>query len=72
MIIECEGCPVRGTRCEDCMVTALLTPLSPEIPLDGAERSAASRFVSAGLLAPDAVAALRARPEPLRSRRAVG
>ena len=72
MIIECTTCPVGGTRCDDCMVTALLTPSSSDLPLDAAEETAVQRFVRAGLLDPGEAEGLTARREPWRGSRAVG
>lgn len=126
MIIECTTCPVRGTRCDGCMVTAMLagsgtgmgmasevtcdavsdtasrwesdamsdvaadttgdaergagdpaSGRSPEwdrdtAPLDGIERRAVSRLVSAGLVSAADAATARARREPQSRRRAVG
>ena len=53
MIVTCDTCPVRGLRCDDCVVTALATiSVGPpgERPLDAKERRAVGLFVSAGLL----------------------
>ncbi len=72
MIIDCTTCPVQGIRCEDCAVTALLTPQSSDLPLDAAERQVVARLVSAGLVAADEAASARARREPWRGHRAVG
>jgi hypothetical protein len=72
VIIECTTCPVGGVRCDDCMVTALLTPSAPDLRLDAAEESAVQRFVRAGLLDPAAAEGLTARREPWRGSRAVG
>jgi hypothetical protein len=74
MIVECTTCSVRGERCGDCAVTALLVPGSvdlalslpsfpTELSLDAAEHSAVSMFVGAGLVNTRAVAGLRARRE---------
>lgn len=72
MIIECTTCPVGGVRCDDCMVTALLAPASPDQPLDGPEEAAVGRFVSAGLVQASEADGLRARREPWRRSRAAG
>ena len=48
MIVDCMSCPVRGTRCDDCVVSVLLS--SAELPLDPAERQAVSVLVGAGLV----------------------
>ncbi len=50
MIVDCETCPVREQRCEDCVVTALFIPGSSEVPLDATEARAVSAFVLAGLV----------------------
>ena len=65
LTIECGSCPVRGTRCADCMVTALEssglpTPLG--LPLDGDERQAVGALVRSGLVSERAAVTLRARP----------
>lgn len=67
MIVDCMTCPVRGQRCDDCVVTVLLAPGSAELPLDAAERRAVSVFVSAGLAGPETARGLFARREPLES-----
>ena len=81
MVVDCDRCPVRGTRCDDCVVTALaslpVVGLSEgELPLDAAERRAVDRFVTAGLLPTDVVGTLVARREPFTAtspqERAVG
>ena len=63
MIVDCMTCPVRGQRCDDCVVTVLLAPGSFELPLDAAESRAVLVFVGAGLVCPDTSADLRARRE---------
>ena len=80
MIIDCRTCPVRGQRCEDCVVTVLCTPgsarhlVSPELQpstglqLDSAENKAVSMLVGAGLVSAGAVVGLRARRESVRPR----
>jgi hypothetical protein len=86
MVVDCETCPVRGDRCDDCVVTALghlpVVVLSEgELPLDAAERRAVDRFVGAGLVSAEVAGTLVARCEPWsresprmaeRHRRAVG
>jgi hypothetical protein len=69
MVVDCDRCPVRGTRCDDCVVTALaslpVVVLSDgELPLDAGERWAVDRFVAAGLVPAEAAGTLVARPEP--------
>lgn len=64
MIIDCQSCPVRDLHCDDCMVTALLTPSSAELPLDAAERLAVARFAGAGLVSAREAGSVSARREP--------
>lgn len=72
MIVDCVSCPVRESRCDDCMVTALMAPASGELPLDAGEQQAVAMFVEAGLVTARAAAALTARREPWGAFRAVG
>ena len=72
MIVDCVTCPVRGQRCDDCVVTALFAPGSAELPLDAAENRAVAMFVGAGLVSAQFAAGLRARREPWGAVRAVG
>lgn len=65
MIVDCNTCPVRGHRCDDCVVSVLLAPGVAELPLDGAERRVVSMFVGAGMAGADTAAGLFARHEPL-------
>lgn len=79
MIVDCMTCPVRGKRCDDCVVTLLRAPgsfeplpmvdlgLSTELPLDAAEHRAVSLFVDAGLVSYRAAARLGARRESVQS-----
>jgi hypothetical protein len=67
MIVDCMTCPVRGQRCDDCVVTVLLAPGSAELPLDAAERRAVSTLVGAGLASVETAAGLFARNEPRKS-----
>lgn len=69
MVVDCDTCPVRGVRCDDCVVTALghlpVVVLSEgELPLDPAERRAVGRFVAAGLVTAEVADTLVARREP--------
>ncbi|HEX8973624.1 hypothetical protein [Oryzihumus sp.] len=70
MIVDCDTCPVRDSRCADCVVTALTAPLSADMPLDRQEQRAVDALVAAGLVRPDRVARLRARREPWTGARA--
>ena len=81
MVVDCDRCPVRGSRCDDCIVTALaslpVVVLSDgELPLDAGERRAVDRFLRAGLLSADVAGTLVARREPFTAtspqERAVG
>jgi len=75
MIVECATCPVRGLRCDDCVVTALATiSLAPPggHPLDLAERRAVGLFVAAGLVDEGYAASLTAVLAPRSHGRAVG
>ena len=72
MIVDCQTCPVRGQRCEDCVVTALFIPGSSEVPLDATETRAVSAFVRAGLMSVEAAATVCARREPWEGISAVG
>jgi hypothetical protein len=73
MIIDCQSCPVRDLHCDDCMVTALLTPASAELSLDSAERLAVTRFAAAGLVSAQEASGVTARREPWGAHvRAVG
>ena len=69
MVMDCDTCPVRGLRCDDCVVTALghlpvVVLTDRELSLDMAERRAVDRFVAAGLVTADEANALVARREP--------
>jgi hypothetical protein len=75
MIVTCATCPVRGLRCDDCVVTALATiSVGPpgSRPLDPAERRAVGLFVAAGLVDGGYAASLTATVDPRRHGRAVG
>jgi hypothetical protein len=87
MLVDCESCPVREHHCADCMVTALTRipipglravddPVAPDdsVPLDPAERRAASVLLAAGLVNRQEADRARAQLEPAagRSRRFAG
>ena len=72
MNVDCETCPVRGLRCEDCVITALFMPGSFELPLDSAETGAVAAFVRAGLVSVETSAGLFAHREPWEPASAVG
>lgn len=52
MIIDCEGCAVRGDACGDCVVGVLLGV--PEVPARGAEGSAGGAEAAGGERPPGA------------------
>jgi hypothetical protein len=72
MLIDCQSCPVRGQRCGECMVTAVLAPPSADLPLDRGEQAAVQAFLDAGMVTGRHASTLRARPEPWGAFRAVG
>ena len=80
MVVDCDTCPVRHVRCDDCLVTAFQSlPVVPllrladgELPLDAAEHRAVSRFVAAGLVSADEAVGVTARLEPWSGAAAVG
>jgi hypothetical protein len=49
MLIDCDGCSMRGIACGDCVVTVLLG--HPEV-LDGHERTALAVLANGGLVPP--------------------
>ena len=72
MIVDCVTCPVRGQRCDDCVVMVLFAPGSSELPLDAAENKAVAMFVGASLVSAETAVGLRARREPWGAISAVG
>lgn len=79
MIVDCVTCPVRGQRCDDCVVMAMFSPSASglsldaaELPLDAAESIAVGVFVGAGLVSTETAAGLHARREPWGDMGAVG
>jgi hypothetical protein len=72
MIVDCVTCPVRGQRCDDCVVMALFAPGSSELPLDTTESTVVAMFVRAGLLSAETSAGLCAHREPWEPISAVG
>ena len=65
MIVDCMTCPVRGERCDDCVVPMLLAPGPAELTLDAAESRAVSMLVGAGLVSAETAVGLHARREPV-------
>lgn len=79
MTIQCRSCPVRGTHCDDCMVTALLQlpqargePGPHDLPLDAEDRACVDRFVASGLLSAAGAWRVRAVAEHRAWGRATG
>lgn len=60
--IDCNGCPARGTGCEDCLVVHMLDVMpDPEgLPLDPREARAVHAFMVAGLVSPTEAGRVRA------------
>jgi hypothetical protein len=52
MVIDCDGCAVRGLACGDCVVTVLLGAPPDGVRLDDAERSAIAALAEGGLVPP--------------------
>lgn len=49
--IDCSTCCARGTAaCDDCLVTAVLSPSTGPVDLDGDAREAVRRLQRAGLV----------------------
>lgn len=63
MHVDCTTCPVRGLRCDGCMVTALLSLPVPGGELDAVERRAVDALRRAGLVSPAEAATACARTE---------
>jgi hypothetical protein len=52
MLIDCDGCAVRGVACHDCVVTVLLGPARAQVELGDAERQALVVLADGGLVPP--------------------
>jgi hypothetical protein len=52
MLIDCDGCVVRGAGCPDCVVTVLLGASPGPVELDEVERQALAVLADGGLLPP--------------------
>lgn len=50
MLIDCEGCAVRGLACGDCVVTVLLGAPPEGVVLDEAETRALAALADGGLV----------------------
>ncbi|MCX4388589.1 hypothetical protein OG777_16835 [Micromonospora peucetia] len=62
MLIDCDGCGVRGDGCAGCLVTALFDDSSPAAGLGGPEARAIEVFARAGF-------EVEVLPEPRPARR---
>ncbi|HVQ97180.1 MAG TPA: hypothetical protein VMU51_39560 [Mycobacteriales bacterium] len=52
MVIDCDGCAVRGLACGDCVVTVLLGAPPEGVQLDDTERQAIAALADGGLVPP--------------------
>lgn len=52
MLIDCDGCAVRGLACGDCVVTVLLGAPPSGVELDGEEQAALAALAAGGLVPP--------------------
>lgn len=52
MIIDCDGCEVRGRACGDCVVSVLLGAPPTGVEIDEAERTALDVLAGSGLVPP--------------------
>ncbi|MBV9011857.1 MAG: hypothetical protein JO272_07365 [Pseudonocardiales bacterium] len=50
MIVDCDRCEVRGSACQDCVITVLLGAPPGGVELDGAERRALDTLANAGMV----------------------
>jgi hypothetical protein len=75
MLIDCDGCAVRGRACGDCVVTVLLGAgpgsASP-VDLDSAERAAIEVLAGSGLVPPLRLVSAEVPPETGRNTRESG
>lgn len=62
MIVDCDGCQVRGDACGDCVITVLLGAPPGGVRLDATERRAIDALAGAGM-----VPRLRLVPLPTRT-----
>lgn len=51
ILIDCDSCAVRGTGCDDCVVSVLLGP-PPEVHVDADEARALEVLAQSGLVPP--------------------
>jgi len=52
LVVDCDGCEVRGLACDDCVVSVLLGPPPERLSLDADELSALDALAGAGLVPP--------------------
>ena len=52
LVVDCDGCTVRGLACDDCVVSVLLGPPPERLSLDADELSALDALADAGLVPP--------------------
>ncbi|WP_231126563.1 hypothetical protein [Motilibacter aurantiacus] len=52
MIVDCDGCVVRGRGCADCVVAVLLGAPPEGVDLDADERAAIAALSAGGLVPP--------------------
>ncbi|MDQ3761047.1 MAG: hypothetical protein M3460_04920 [Actinomycetota bacterium] len=50
MIVDCDRCEVRGSACQDCVITVLLGAPPGGVELDGTERRALDTLAEAGMV----------------------
>lgn len=50
MLIDCDGCAVRGLACDDCVVTVLLGALPGALEVDDGEQAALAVLADGGLV----------------------
>ena len=50
MIVDCDRCEVRGSACQDCVITVLLGAPPGGVELDGIERQALDTLAEAGMV----------------------
>jgi hypothetical protein len=71
MLIDCDGCAVRGPGCPDCVVTVLLgAGRAAPVELDEVERRALAVLAEARLVPPLRLVAGRPEPAPEDGERA--
>ncbi len=66
MLIDCDGCAVRGPGCPDCVVTVLLGAAPNGVELDEVERRALAVLADGGLVPPLRLVPARPPPEAVQ------